>query len=289
MSIQTDGIRHFVSRRAHKPWRVADNAVLVVGSGKGGTGGSTVSALLALAMSEGGRRTLLIDSDELVGTLHRLFGIDVPVGLQGLRSGTQTPSDAIVTLTNRLSLLPGGPGPDAFLAENTAALSTDERRVLVRRIGLLYGNYDVVIVDAGSRLDAVLAAASSGVQRFVLVTATDSVALAATYALVKAIDHKYPGAPVDLLVNRHEDSRARAAFDHLGAASSRFLGRGIEYAGTIPEDDGLRAAILAGRSLGQCADNSQAGHASQVVAERLLRHLDACGEPAAHRTNHGRR
>ena len=64
--------------------------------GKGGSGKSTVSALLAKALSKKGYRVLLIDADESNLGLHRLVGIDPPVvmmdslgGKKGFKEKTQ--------------------------------------------------------------------------------------------------------------------------------------------------------------------------------------------------------
>ncbi len=64
--------------------------------GKGGSGKSTVSALLSKALSNRGYRVLLIDADESNLGLHRLVGIDPPVvmmdrlgGKKGFKEKTQ--------------------------------------------------------------------------------------------------------------------------------------------------------------------------------------------------------
>lgn len=53
----------------------------IIISGKGGSGKSTVSALLAMALKDRGFSVLLIDADESNHGLHRLLGISYPVPL----------------------------------------------------------------------------------------------------------------------------------------------------------------------------------------------------------------
>lgn len=290
MSTQTDGLRRFVATTARERWRASDDPVLIVGSGKGGSGASTIAALLAIACSAEGHRTLLIDGDELVGTMHRLFGVGAPLGMEGLRTGSHAPADGVLVLGDGLSLLPGGPGAVAEGRHPAHAFSAGERRALFRRVSQLYRDYDVVVVDAGSRLDTVMTAAATGARRFVAVTGVGTVAVAATYALIKAIELKWPGLPAEVLVNRHDDERARAIFEQLQGAASRFLGRDIEYSGTIPEDDDLRMAILAGQPLGDIAGQTVAGHATHLLAQRLLVQLDVgVRRPAALQSRHRRR
>lgn len=270
MSAQLESIRRAVAQRAKEPWVASAETVIVVGSGKGGSGGSTVAALLALAASGSARLTLLVDGDEQVGTLHRLLGVEAPNGLGSLYSGSITPDEAILPLDPLLDLLPGGSSTDA----EPRTYAPGNRRTVFRRIAQLYGSYDVVIIDAGSRLDSVIAAASPAVRRFVAVTGADPVALASAYALIKAIDAKWPGAPIELLVNGHEDDRAHRAHQYVQTACERFLHRDVSFGGTIPEDEQMQAAVLAGQPLAQAAAGTRAGLAAQAFTGRLLADLD---------------
>lgn len=285
MSTQMEGLRRFVASTALDRWRANDDPVVVVGSGKGGSGTSTVAALLAIACSLEARRTLLVDGDELVGTLHRLFGIDAPFGLNGLRTGLHTPAACVLELEGGLSILPGGPGSDASGRHHAHVLSPGERRALFRRISQLYHDYDVVIVDAGSRLDSVLTAAAAGTRLFLAVAGAGAVAVAANYALIKAIELKWPGSPVDIVVNREDDPRGRLVFEQLREAARRFLGRELDLASAIPDDSALQAAIDAGQPLGAFADQTVAGQAARGLAQRLLVQLDGTRSTSSSRVH----
>ncbi|MHB1310440.1 MAG: MinD/ParA family ATP-binding protein [Gemmatimonadaceae bacterium] len=273
MSTQMEGLRRFMGAAAPGPWRANEEAVIVVGSGKGGSGASTVAALVGLACAAEGQRTLLVDTDEFVGTLHRLFAIEAPLGLDGIRTGSSTPVACVQDLGDGLSILPGGPGIEASGRRHAHALSPGERRTLFRRVSQLYGDYDVVVVDAGSRLDMVMTAAAAGAQCFVTVADATTVAIAASYALIKAIELQWPGSPVSVVVNRQDDARGRSVFDQIQNASKRFLGRDVDHAGTIPEDHDLQAVIGSGQPLGVLADQLVAGQAVRGLAQRLLLRL----------------
>jgi flagellar biosynthesis protein FlhG len=278
VSAQADGMRKFAVQRVPDMWQPGDDPVVVIGSGKGGSGGSTVAALLGVACAREGRRVLLIDGDEVVGTLHRIFCVDAPLGLGSLRDGQHAPLAAIVSLTDGLDLLPGGDGGTM----RTESLGAAERRSLFRRLTSLYQSYDLILVDAGSRLDSVVAAAGPTALRFVAVSGAEPVALASAYALVKAIDAKWPNAPVELLVNRFDEVHGRDAFHHVKSATERFLGRGIGFAGSVPDDRELGIALHAGAPLISVANDCSAGRAAHTIAIRLLNELDDLArQPAA--------
>src|SRR6185295_9679433 len=139
-------------------WQSPGQAVFVVAGAKGGCGGSTMSALLALACAADGRRTLLIDTDDITGTQHHLLGVGAARGFASLPEPSVSVATAVVPIDARLSLLAGGLGNDV----PGAPLDTAQRRAVFRRISSLYAEFDAVIIDSGSRLDGIIAAGERG-------------------------------------------------------------------------------------------------------------------------------
>ncbi|BAL23276.1 chain length determinant protein tyrosine kinase EpsG [Azoarcus sp. KH32C] len=119
----------------------AGRKALAVVSPQEGEGRSWMAANLAVAFSQLGQRTLLIDADLRRPTLHRLFGLDGRNGLSALLLGRQVP-DAIrgVPELRSLAILPAGavpPNPQELLA-----------RPLFGQLMRQYAaGFDVVIVD----------------------------------------------------------------------------------------------------------------------------------------------
>ena len=273
MSTQLESLRRHVAD-APAPATPAGGKVVVVGSGKGGVGASTVAALLALLAGADGHRVLLVDADEAVGSLALVLGVEARAGWGALRGGARTPESLLVPLTEQVALLPGG-------GEHAAAPPTPaERRALFRRVAALYDDFDLVVVDGGSRLEPVLAACAGGVGRLLAVTIPERISLAATYALLKAVEARHPDAALELLVNRSDELSARAAFDDVAAATTHFLARGIGFAGALPDDDCLRAAIAAGMTLQDAAEGSPAAALLHPVALRLAREAHAAASSA---------
>lgn len=279
MTTQLEALRRHVADGPPAPAAsgAAGGNVVVVGSGKGGVGTSTVAALLALLAGSGGSRVLLVDADETVGALALVLGVETRAGWGTLRGGGAAPETLLLPLTERVALLPGG-GADAAAPPTPA-----ERRQLFRRIAALYPDYDLVVVDGGSRLEPVLAACAAGVGQLLAVTLAERVALAATYALLKAVESRHPNAALELLVNQSDEIAAHHAFDDVAGATTHFLARGIGFAGALPDDDCLRAAVDAGMSLQDAAEGSPAAALLHPVALRLAREASAATAPSARR------
>jgi MinD-like ATPase involved in chromosome partitioning or flagellar assembly len=155
---------------------------------------------------------------------------------------------------------------------------------MLRRVAALYPEYDLVVVDGGSRLDTVCAwcdaAGTGGPARLLVVGGTDPIALASSYALVKAARDRTAaawGRPVaaDLVVNGHDDDDAQLAFTHVAQACRSFLDSPLRLAGALPHDGCLDVALRAGMPLQDAAAGSPAAVAAHAMVERLLGELAA--------------
>ncbi|MFZ6753094.1 polysaccharide biosynthesis tyrosine autokinase [Undibacterium sp. Dicai25W] len=74
-------------------------------------GKSYMAASLAIALSQVGRRTLLIDADLRSGNLHNLFSLGSPDGLSSVLAGRIAAQNALIPLMDNLHILPSGPRP----------------------------------------------------------------------------------------------------------------------------------------------------------------------------------
>lgn len=244
--------------------------MLVVASGKAATGASLVSALLALALAGEGRQVLLVDGTAHGGALRRMLGVaprpataepqDVPPDAPcGALADAAADVDAqLVPVTETLVLLPGD-GP------RTAA----ERERLFGAVRARLHQFDLVVVDAGSRLDAVLAACAGGASRLLLVATDEPVALAATHALLKAATAQLGAIPADVVVNRCAGEGAAEIFAPLADAARRFLDRPLSYAGAVPHDPCLQGGVAAGMALQDAASGSPCALAARDIGLRL--------------------
>lgn len=275
MSGQANSLRRFLALRGGAP-RSGGGDALVVAGGKGGVGTSTVAALLALRAAEEGRSTLLVDAGAGHGTLHLLLGVGSGPGLAALRGGSVTPRDLLVHVADGLALVTAGAGE----GDADEPVGPVERRALLRRITGLHEEFDVVIVDAGSSLDGVLAACTASARHLLLVSAADGIALATTHALAKVVASRVPALPMSVLINGCNDAAALEAFGVLRAGIWKFLGRIVPFAGSVPEDAELRAAIAGGRPLQDVRDGSAAVDAVRALDAGPLFDAFAAPTPA---------
>jgi MinD-like ATPase involved in chromosome partitioning or flagellar assembly len=271
VSAQVEGLRRAIGAQAHGEWKPAALPVIVVAGAIGGIGCSTVATLLALTASQEPRRTLLVDTDESVGALHRILAVQGSGAMRALLSPQRSVESLVVQVGAHCDLLTGG--EDSPTAK-TLPFDPTARRTAMRRLAQSYDRYDLVVIDAGSRLDGILAAADGGLSRLVVVSGVTPVAIAAAYAVLKTTETRHPGLPVDVLFNRQAPEAARIAFDQVSHAASHFLGRSVGFSGVLPEDPALPSAP--DLPLQRCARGTEL--ALQQLAAALLNPADAISQ-----------
>ncbi len=172
-------IRSQLIRRAEQdPQRRA----LAVVSADGGDGKTFFAANLAIAFSQLGRRTLLIDGDMRSPRLHKVFGIDNSRGLSSILAGRLSARVlAPVTDLPSLFVLPVGVAPPNPLE----LLESPAFGLLIKE---LLGKFDHIIIDSPSAIvgaDAGVIAARSGA--FVSVARVGQTCMASMIELVESL------------------------------------------------------------------------------------------------------
>ena len=251
--------------------------VLVCASGRGGSGTSLVSVALALAASGDGHRTLLVDGDELLGSHALMLGVsnaDATPSWTTLRSGQLHASELVVSVSPTLDRIAGGASASAGTSDDaTTPLSAAERRACLARLHSLAARYALLVIDAGSRLEGVLAALDNAAHdtRLVIVAAgSDPIALASAYALLKAVALTRPALSVELLANQLDDSTAARVADALARGAEQFLSRPLAFAGAIPHDLALDSALRAGMPFFDAVTGSPVAVAAHDTVLRML-------------------
>lgn len=264
MNDQAAQLRAMMAGLRREPVAPAGPPTIVIGSGKGGVGKSVVSALLAQRLASEGRRVLLVDGSQNLGNQHVLFGIHRGATPEHLLTDLVSPRDLLVSVTERLWLLPADSG-----AETLQGLGALDRARLHHRLGILYDDFDVVIVDSGAGIDSVLRVCTMGATRLILVALPEPAALTDAYATLKIVHAQLKDLPVDVLINRVEDPReGPQAFERLATAAERFLHRPLRYLGAIWEDDDIRRAV---RAPGRVANGLGPGPNSELLTTVLER------------------
>jgi flagellar biosynthesis protein FlhG len=239
--------------------------VIAVTGGKGGVGKTSVAVNLAAALAEQGKRVLLFDGDMSLANVDVLLGITPRYTLEHVLDGRCTLEEAIVQTPAGFSVIPGASG-----VSRLAELSTAEHLGLVQAFSHLTTRLDFLIIDTAAGIADSVRQFCQAAQQVLVVLRDEPASLTDAYALIKVLNRSHGVPRFRILANMSASPGAgEALFRKLERVTSRFLDVVLDYAGEIPEDSFVRAAIRGQRCVMQAYPSSPAARAFVRVAKQV--------------------
>jgi flagellar biosynthesis protein FlhG len=246
-------------------WSRPHARTVVIAGGKGGVGKSNLSANLAVALGARGARVLLVDADLGQASLDLLLGLYPRYSVQHVLSGEKQPEEVVVAGPLNVRLLPAAAGvPDL------ADLDDYRRECLLRALGQLDQDADLVLVDTPSGLPRHVAALCGAADDVVVVTTPEMPSFSDAYALVKLLQQQGFTRPIHLLVSMADSAEEAEETAHrIGLVARRFLRLEVDSWGFVPFDPSVPRAVRRQEPVVTAFPQSPAAVAIRTVAERL--------------------
>ncbi len=202
---------------------------IVIASGKGGVGKSTITAGLGRALADMGKKTLLIDCDAGLGSLDTLLGCSENAAFTWLDafSGDCEPAQAIIKISDFLSVTPApGKLPDTG-ADNAVKLF----------VNAVSPAFDVILIDAPAGIGSGLTRAANGARFGIVVATGDEISVKGAAAVDKKLT-KAGVASTRLIINRYELKAAKKG--RLLSVDKMIDMSYVRLIGIVPEDKNLK-------------------------------------------------
>lgn len=231
---------------------------IVVTSGKGGVGKSTITATLGMAMAEAGARVALVDADVGLNNLDLVLGLEgeVTYDVADVEKGRCRLIEALVThpLEENLSLLSSRAlGGGNISQKSFASVITALRR-----------GFDYVLIDCPAGIDEGFHRAVSSADEALVVT-TPVPASVRDADKVCDLLSAYRLRRVEVIVNRVRGDLVLKG-DALGVSDVMSVLR-LPVVGSVPEDD----EVLIGATVGKITDReSRHYRAVCLIASHLM-------------------
>ena len=211
---------------------------IVVTSGKGGVGKSTITATLGIAMAEAGAKVTLVDADVGLNNLDLVLGVEgaVSYDLTDVERGRCRLSEALVEhpFTENLSLMSSRALGGATLSQKTFSAV----------IAALRRSADYVLIDCPAGIDEGFHRAVSSADEALIVT-TPIPASVRDADKVSDLLSAYRLRRVEVIVNRVRGDLVRKG-EVLGVSDVMSALR-LPVAGSVPEDDEVLLSATVGR------------------------------------------
>jgi flagellar biosynthesis protein FlhG len=220
----------------------AQSQVICIASGKGGTGKTTFTTNLAIALQTRGLRVLIVDADFGLANDHLLLGLTPQGDVSDVLAGRKDVREVLLEGPAGVHLLPGGVG-----ASELSTLEDYELRSLAREIGRLEPDYDIILVDLAAGVSPQIMRLLKPAHEIILVTNPEVTALLDAYGLVKCLsvwNHNQP-LKFQVVMNRVRDrEESIAAMQRMRRVVAKHL-RSVDfnYLGYVPFDRYLLHSI----------------------------------------------
>jgi len=123
--------------------------VIVVASGKGGVGKTTIAANLAVALAQFGKKVAVLDADVVMANLEIIMGLkNPPVALIDVLKGRLEITDVLFEGPAGVKIIPAGITLDGFNEENMSSL-----KALLKEVP---SKMDILVIDAPAGRDAAM-------------------------------------------------------------------------------------------------------------------------------------
>lgn len=240
--------------------------VITVASGKGGVGKSNVVANLAMALSQAGKRVLVLDADLGLGNMDVLLGLVPEYTLEHVLAGTHSLNDVILDGPGGIRVLPASSG-----VPQLTALTESQQLLLLDQLEQVSESVDVLLIDTGAGISTNVTFFASSAQDSIIVVSPEPTSLTDAYALIKILARQYREHRFKVLVNMAKSPReAMEVFRKLDTAADRFLHVAIEYVGYIPMDDYVPFAVRQQKAFWEIYPDSPAAKAISQLARRVM-------------------
>ena len=213
--------------------------VIAITSGKGGVGKTNVVANLGYALSQMGKRILILDADFGLGNLDILLGVTPRYNLSHVISGEKSISEIVVAGPGDMQILPAASG-----IEEVTHLSSHQRNRLLYELQLFTDTIDVLFIDTAAGISSNVLSFNTAAQEIMVVVSPEPTSITDAYALMKVMSVKYGTRNFRLLVNLAADSNeAYEVYRQLQLVANRFLDIIIDYLGYILLDKNVPRCV----------------------------------------------
>ncbi|MBN2233145.1 MAG: P-loop NTPase [Deltaproteobacteria bacterium] len=226
------------AKRSSSPAAGRLGRILVITSGKGGVGKSSIAVNLAIELARRGRKTILVDGDLGLANLHILAGI--------------TPLKDIETMIRAdlplAEVITPGPGGIAFLAgasgiSELADLPRYKRDRMIRELEKMETAAAHIIIDTGSGLNPGVLDFIRLADDLMVVATPDPTSLADAYGVIKTCAGNRFACRIGIFVNQVNTlAQAAAVFSRLEQCCQRFLSLPVSNLGCLYRDRSIEAA-----------------------------------------------
>lgn len=239
--------------------------VLAVTGGKGGVGKTNVSVNLGVALSEMGRRVMLLDADLGLANIDVVLGLHPEFDLSHVMRGERDLEEIIVSGPEGIQVVPAASG-----IREMASLSPAEHAGIIHAFSDIGGNLDTLVIDTAAGISDSVISFSRAAQEVVVVVCDEPASITDAYALIKLLNREYGISRFRVLANQVNSAQeGRNLYNKLCRVTDRYLDVMLNFLGAIPYDETLKKAVKGQKAVVQAYPRSRVAQAFKNLARKV--------------------
>lgn len=239
--------------------------VIAIASGKGGTGKSTLSISLAMALADLGKRVAVLDANLELPSIASLLNISPTYTITDLIEGRQSIREVICNGPQGINLILG-----SSLPQPARKLSTAHHFGIVNAFDTISKELDILIVDTAPGINNASLNFIRASQEVLIVTTSEPTAIASANALINTLHKNYNLQNFRIVINRVYDiHEGPKTFKAIQKSLFNNIEIFITYAGHIHEHKSARIAASKGQAIYKMFPKSEFSHDVKKLSQTI--------------------
>jgi len=245
----------------------ANTRVIAITSGKGGVGKTNIVANLGFALSQLGKRVLILDADLGLANLDVLLGLAPKYNFSHVITGAKTINEITVNGPGDIKILPASSG-----IQELTKLTKEQGIRFLSELDALLESYDILLIDTAAGISSNVMYFNTTAQEIIVVVSPEPTSITDAYALMKVLSLKYSQRNFKLIVNLAANSEeAREVFRQLNLVADRFLDITIDYMGYILNDKNISKSVRRQKIVSEIFPDTEASKCFGTLAKQIFK------------------
>lgn len=247
---------------AKKPVRV-----ITVTGGKGGIGKTSITANIAVALSNKGKKVLVLDADLGLANMDIVLGLEAKYNISHVVRGEKTLNEIIIEGPSGVRIVPASSG-----IKDMASMGYREHAGIIREFNNLSYKPDVLLVDSAAGISNDVISFSRASHDVIVTVCDEPASITDAYALIKLLDKEHGIKKFRIITNMvktHADGRV--LYTKLLKVSDKFLDVTLDYIGAIPFDEYMKKSIQKQKPVVNAYPRSSSATAINKYADKIDR------------------
>ena len=254
------------SKKRRFPMKQLPARVIAMTSGKGGVGKTNLAVNLGMALTQAGKRVLILDADLGLANVNILLGFETHTTLAEVLDGKASLDDVIVQSEHGFDIIPAASGIPEIVR-----LSDEARVFLMEAIEGLANRYDYLLVDTGAGIGDNVMYFNVAAEEIIVVVDDEPTSLTDAYALIKVMSSHHGRKEFSIIANRTDIGKdGRGVYAQLAAACDKFLHTRLRFIGSVRFDSSVPESVRSQEPVLARFPSSKASVDIVKIADKLM-------------------